>query len=703
MNVNRINSSLTFSIIFLFLVNLSVIAQVNTSQEINYKARANGFHSYATVYDNGYVQLNDGTRLEGKISLIGTSYLNVYGVRIRTNSGHKYSFYTRSLSEFGLSNSIVNDTPGEFTWNDIDRGIGKFVTGTSGGNQTTREGRNGYAAFGYVITKDGKTYEGQVDIKEVKQKIKKIDIKTVKKEKFSFNVEEISNFGVKKYVDEKFNTSLSLLKWEYSKSSPTAGFVELNEGQKHTGKLTLIKQGEIVNQVQVRPMTGKGKAIKIKYKDIKNYGINIDIHHMYDLMKSTRIPFDLIHPERKFFPGTVQLEDGTIKEGLIAKSKPGSISDVYFTQTENSEIEVFEASEVDIAAQLLPEGTMEGYRQRLYDATHIQDYPIDQKTRWKYKTRNEGSSRTEYMWGYLVFRDGTAKVGYVSIKRVGALTTYFLRQGKEETKYKSIKRYGLLASKEKDIPKATQNVAIQSDNEEFEAYDPLEASFLATKTTEENIESNGYVITSSGEKKEGAVSVSAPPKLWFATDVTLTSLDGTVSNYTNDGSLKKIVLTLSGEEKEFVNFENEYVEVLHRDGDLVHIRNPHPTTTAVGGDLANAVAGAALESLDQGLNSLGKVTSGSDNAGITKSSGEKVDWTNEEIIKRYAKEYLILNVKTGKYAMYIPRKNYNQVEGDLMGSIEYLEMNKENRNVFRKMANPLTTMKFLNEKIYNKN
>ncbi|MTI23164.1 hypothetical protein E1176_19195 [Fulvivirga sp. RKSG066] len=805
----------------------SAYGQTNTSQEINYKARQAGFHPYTTEYDNGYVTLLDGTQLEGKISLVGNAYDNVYGIRIKTNSGEKYSFIPRSLSAYGLSNSIVNDTPGAFYWVEVDRGISKFMTGTSGGNKAVSEGRNGYTDFGYVTLKNGKTYEGRIDIKEVKQKIRKFDVKTADKEKYSFDAEEVSNFGVKQYKDPKFIGPLGILETGY-KSQSLPGFVETTSGQKQTGYIQVSRKGEFTSQVQLRA-SEKGKATRYKYEDIKTYGIDVTKKHWKEALERGNVAYDLIHPELKFFPGTLTLSDGTKKEGLVAKTALSTLSDVYFLENEDAPLQYYASDELEFYQQNLPPATMEAYEKQVYEATHVNGHLIDQTTRWRYKTQNEGSSRTEYMWGYLRLADGSAQVGDVSVKSVGALTTYFLRKKNgEEIKYKGkeVVDYGLLTSEaytpfpnsvfasqrpgwlwltdgdaylygdleitvranddgalnryfkltsdgqsqeyvetkvsvygvsdatideltnggtiayeepRRNFRKATitnakgdaysgwlayadnrfnalyftsdpsKPVTIQygdqltniSFNEEevMEVYDPLDDNFLASASLNESVQNNGYVITSSGEKIEGQIALSFPPELPFATDVTLTKSDGSVVEYTNDGSLSKIVVTVNGQEKEFINYENDYAEVLHRYENLVHFRNPHPTTNKIIGEAANQMAAEALEGVETSINNSFGGNGGSFQ--FNGANGQDIDWDNAEIVTLYAKEYIILDETTKKVSIYIPNRTYLQIEGDLMGSIEYLQMEKEQQKGLKKMQNPMVTMKFLHSKVYN--
>ncbi|MEP4091315.1 hypothetical protein [Reichenbachiella sp.] len=428
-----------FCIVLICCFNNSTYGQINRSQAGNYQAQKTSFHEYASNYQNGYVQLLDGTRLDGQISIIGYSYDRLYGVNFKTDAGEKYKFSLRSLVEFGLSENLTNDTPGEFEWYTVDKVKLGSNTGAPSKPSNTRKGST---AYGYVVTKEGQTYQGKISIKEVRKKIIQIDVKTGDKQKFKFEASQLSNFGVGK-----------------RKEAQTSGSTTL-----------------VVND---------------------------------------------------------------------------------------------------------------------------------------------------------------------------------------------------------------------RDNSSYDSLDPVLLAGLDQNT-------NGYAITSSGEKIKGKITISEFPGIWFVRDVTLTRTNGDVEYYTNNGALKRLVFSKDGKIVEYVNFENEYVKVLDRSGGLIHIRNPHPSTPSTGGELTNAVTGAALESADQELRSAG--------GSVTKNirPNEDTDWTSEDVINLYAKEYLIFNERTGKYAMYIPGRKYQQVEGDLMGSMHYLKLPKVGQDALRKMEKPLRTMNYLNEKIYSK-
>jgi len=243
--------------------------------------------------------------------------------------------------------------------------------------------------------------------------------------------------------------------------------------------------------------------------------------------------------------------------------------------------------------------------------------------------------------------------------------------------------------------------------QEIEEYDPIDDSFLQTVTIDREVKHNGYVITHEGERIEGEVELSFPPKLWYATDVILTRSDGTVTEYTNDGSLKNIVVMIDGMEKEFTTYLNQYPEVLHRDGSLVHFRNPRPTTPNVAGEIINmfvqGAAGAAGQEIDKKIAEEGmkQIAAGKWNADQVEAFNtyqelDKTDWTSFEFITIYAPEHIVLDEESGRYAMYIPGKSYFQIEGELMGCIDFFNLDKTTQKGLRRMRNPEQTLKFLN-------
>ena len=209
---------------------------------------------------------------------------------------------------------------------------------------------------------------------------------------------------------------------------------------------------------------------------------------------------------------------------------------------------------------------------------------------------------------------------------------------------------------------ADGNSNVQQEIEfDIEEYNPLNEDFLKTTTIEKTVKNNGYVITSSGEKIEGAVQLSFPPDLWYVTDVIVTTSDGLVTEYTNDGSLQRIFVTVDGKEKEFIQYDLQYVEVLQRIDPYVLIRSPNPVVLST-------------------LNRIFNVS---------------IDGRN--LFESYAKEFTILNETSQKGIIYVPDKFNVQVEVNLKGCYSYYTLSKAEQRGLKKVLNPTVTMEFMND------
>ncbi|MDW3210903.1 MAG: hypothetical protein R8N23_13590 [Reichenbachiella sp.] len=837
------SSKMLLGILSLFLT-IQTVAQTNTSTESNYKVKQNKSGYYKTVYDNGYVTLRDGTVLDGQISLLGSSYEKVSGVRIKTNSGDKYYFMVKSLKEYGLSNSSINDTPTLFSWGAVEKS--PFTA--------YKNVRTGSTSFGYVKTRSGNEIEGRLRLKEVNGKVVSMEIRDSKKETFKFESDEVSNYGVRVYKDPKFENSWSLISWEsnsyYSsfanvKSVPMPGYVITNNGQKHEGSIQLIKKATMITGVNISKPNVK-KPVKLKYGDIKSYGANLTVQSYHDVLANVR-PLEQYLPMRKFHQGTVLLTDESELKGWVAFATNSDLGDVLFAESDNGSVQGFSSEDVEEVTQEIGQEEIDTYDQYVYDSWHVNDYLIQYPPQYIYKFKNpdmQNIFETEFQPGYVVLKSGETKVGSFSIVSQGTIVKYLIKIGDNKPeKYpaKEVARYGLIQHEPKTAfpqrlfnePKpgfvvlmgsgervvgeltirieeansrngfqdgvmlktfivkvdgdkrkfeessidvygltdvavsdltndgvivfddkkqnfhpgsfnehgvskngwiawakpvkkgdydafffaedinSTANVfyvsngasdVVQNIEEEFAAYDPADDSFLMTKTIETDVVSNGYIITADGHRIDGEVQISFPPKLWFATDVIITDVTGTVSEYTSDGALSQVFVTVDGQQKEFIAFDNAYVEVLQREGDWVHFRNPHPTTPTLGSDLLNYFSGAAMTAgqdyVDQKV-AEGRVKAaleGNDEAVRAADNflkRERTDFMSYDQFAIYAKEHIIMDTEQGRHSMYIPGANYQQVEAELMGSIDYLKMDTEEQKGLRKMNNPAETLKYL--------
>ncbi len=863
----------------LLCLSTTVTAQKNTSPKENYRIRATATantstgtaeveyaSSYITVYDNGYVILRDGTRLAGQISLAGASYDKVFVVKIKTNAGQKFNLSTRSLSEFGLDNTLINETPSLFRW---VAQKDKKVEGTSGFRLGANNKSVGYGDFGYVNTTDGKKYEGAIEVTQINGRVESIKIKDAKKDKTQFEPKQVKSYGVQVYVDPKFKGPWALVTWKASnvqgiftnkKSNELPGYVVLTDGSKQTGTLTLVTKDVMISQVQVEG--ANGKSTKNKYEDIQSYGVDLTVKSYYDILRKWETPFEELRPEAKFFPGTVTLTDRSVRKGLIAQVNPETeLTDLYFAQEENGPAEFIAASVIEDFEQSIPAEIQKAYDQLIYNRDYIKGFQKQRPPQWVYKNRNVDRgvefSKTEFQPGYLILSTGEEKIGAIAVTMQANLAKYeFMEAGKESEKYsmKEVKEYGLIVQepttdfperlftgkkqgfvqllggngariqgelqiredtrqtktggddegaeyikrtfvissngKKEEYPEGsvdryglvdvpvrqlTADGVIVHDNpkmnfqpgsfsqkgtvhkgylawlapnkagtyeafyfaedmkgnaniyyvsegcsdinqvieEKIAEYNPVDDSFLQAVTIDKEVKNNGYVITAAGKRIEGAIQMSFPPKLWFATDVTLTQADGTVTQFTDDGSLKQISVTIDGKVREFVNFRNEYAEVLQREGSLVHLRNPHPTTPTYASGLLNqfvgAAANAARDEWDKQVTAVameksmkGELSKEQTEAAARYLARDRKDYTKDTFLTLYAKEHIVLDETTGRYVMYIPGAalapdtDYKEVDGELGGCMEYLMLDGAEQRGLRTMRSPSVTMRFLN-------
>ncbi len=448
-------------IVFFCFAHAKGVAQVNTSQKANYKAKSLKDGSYyKTVYDNGYVVLRDGNKLEGQISLYGQDYDNIYSIRLKTNTGEKYDFMPRSLSEFGLANSTVNDTPGLFSWTSKQTTTEKPTNSLINPIGTKSKPRLGYASFGYVKLKSGDLIEGEVFINESSGKIKNIEVKGADRKKVKFDIAEISNYGVKVYKDEKFDGAWSVIKWKTSayqssfssnKSVALKGYVEKNSGQIVEGYLQLLKKADVINQINVSQLATMKKPEKIGATEIKSYGIKFTIKEYYDyLAANTSKSIETIPPYQRFYAGSILLDDGTFLEGLVARASWNIDGDMLFAKDESSLVQGFNFEHVEDVIQNIKFEDQRAYDQYVYDVTHVKGYLKDPDPFWIYESKNPENPtifKTKYQPGYVILTSGEEIVGSLQVSSQGTIVKYNMQQGDAKAvKYpsKEVKEHGLV-------------------------------------------------------------------------------------------------------------------------------------------------------------------------------------------------------------------------------------------------------------------
>lgn len=834
----RLSAIKTF--VFFFCISSSSLAQIakNASAEFQYKKNeSTGAAVYQSKYQPGYVIIKDGTKMEGKISLYGKSFNDILKVHYKSNNGDRYSFYLRSLKEYGLAKGVKNATPELFSWSDLSKiGLKGVITG--------------YNSYGYVKTVDGRTLNGSITVRESNKKLKSVEVKNIQNVKTKFEPEEVESFGVQVYLEPKAKGSVTNVvrwqpktgDWALQKTLFFPGYLITADGNRLDGNIQLARSGRVIKEVAYRPI-GKGKKVKYDINSLSAYGVEQYPNKDFSWMSNPNIK-----PEQKFINGFIRTNEGELKTGLIAVWQ----YEVLYAADENSIVESYAKDNLDDYYQNIDEKVLAEYNKIQYESTHLLGYKLMDPVVWDVKSKNsQGGFDSNYQTGYLKLNSGEILIGALMVDFKSSKAKYYMQlPGKEPVKYGGgdVKEYGLIdnqpstafsqdlfvnevfgfvqliGSNEKisgaltikiekrkgfhvytddtnnkvmnyyissggetrtfpaanvryygltDVPVTTITgnglLVSDTDKENFNpgsfilngekqsgfvawlpanpngeyygfyfasemdgvanvyylnetikdviqdiapkmaAYNPIEATYFNSQTIQKDVNLNGYVIKANGEKMEGSIQMSFAPKLWFASECIITTSDGTETTFSNDPEIKKIVLDQDGKKQEFINFENEYVEVLQRSGDKVHFRNPHPTTPSRASEALNFLTEMAKDAIVDAVaeemvnQSLGALQSGNTGlfysmAVVSEVSGnvfDNVTWLNSEVFDLKAKEFLVFDEERKTYAMYIPNVLYEQLSADLMGCSTYLGLSKDRKKMLKKMDDPKATMSFL--------
>jgi len=305
-----------------------------------------------TEMQKGYVVLKSGKKLEGTISLKGSSN-NVTGLKFK-GDGKEIDFPITALKAYGLSgvnnvplteeNTLVNDNKDEiFQWRDGGTVMGKKIDLTKPRN-------------GYVITQSNERIEGELRLKKTDGVLSEIKIKS-KDGKKKFKPAEIANYGLSMTISELTKNGDKTYKDEARNFHP--GTVQLTDGTSETGLLAFVKR-DFVNPN--RP--GKGYVYKglyfTKSKDdfIKTYANN-EISYVTQQVNSEDLKYSpyegafiaentldnlsFSNNFKELNDGTMTLRDGSILKGKISMQSATSANH----KNSDGIIKLYQVSEIE--------------------------------------------------------------------------------------------------------------------------------------------------------------------------------------------------------------------------------------------------------------------------------------------------------------------------------------------------------------------
>ncbi|MTI20033.1 hypothetical protein E1176_03265 [Fulvivirga sp. RKSG066] len=685
--------ALCCGLIMLFTANQAVAQKAN-AQTNNFKTRSSFTYDYATQYENGYVKLLDNTRLEGQIALYGKSFDELRGVKLITSTGKKYRLSMMSILEFGLSDGLINDTPYAFY--------------------------KGWAAFGYVVTRSGQRYEGQLQLKETRGKLETITVTANDKTKTKVDAEEIQNYGASRFVDEKFIGNWEQLRWKdlasgfsNRNSHDFKGYIIDNAGQRHEGMISISKQANIIKKLMLNEES-------FDYEKVSEYGFDMRMDDYYKFITDTEDPNNIYYEPVavQFNPGYIVLEDDAQLKGLISISQPDNATGVYYLASADDKVKYIADDKIAEVNQEISDETREKKHRYVYDTRFVDGHPITDEPDWEIEKETSNTKITKPMSGYIVTLKGEKIIGSLYLKQFTTnMSQYIIKDGNGKTTKKYyVKEFGVI-DKSKKYTYEEYLAALKNDDEPAES----ESYALVATTAEANEDDvqkdftagvEGKVTMENGEQVAGKLLLQADDRYYNRVIIELP--DGTQQTYENDADIAFVEFAENGKKVKLYEHNGFLMPVTHEYGRFLIIRNPQPTTVALGAmfaaDFVNKLDEYIEAEGDRAAvkNALEKQKSGEwseddqqeleDALNANSNLSGLVDFNNF-----FAKEYLVVNTETKHYGMYInnnirPIGNY-VLKAFLMGRLEYLELSRDKQKFYEKMKDPMATLKFLEDSV----
>lgn len=305
---------------------------------------------YFDDYEQGYVILRDGNKIEGSVSI--KQYEKQNKMDVTDASGQKYKFNVKSLKTWGLSINIpVNQSPlSYYDWK----------------NDKRKE--NEEPERGFVQLQSGETLEGKILIEGRSSDSPLAGNNFFAIETLTF-VDEYG--GEKEFRRKDIKSFGRILPWDLapkhlvmsgsavvmgkSKSKKMSGFVIKNNGDRVEGTMQLVVKNSMKSDSKIKSdlvdeiyMDINGSTEKMDMDDIFAYGMtDLTINK---LTNNQDIKYTV--EEMNFHPGTLKTKDGSSKNGFLAYfPTPGNYYGVYFAENFNSEVEIIAMEDIEDATQ----------------------------------------------------------------------------------------------------------------------------------------------------------------------------------------------------------------------------------------------------------------------------------------------------------------------------------------------------------------
>lgn len=334
-------SAIHFMLCCLLLSSVHSVAQLRP-------ARSATPLPYFDDFEEGYVILRDGTRIEGNISLRNLEKDD--RIAITDKAGNKYSLDPQSLSSWALNAPfpVSSSSLAYYDWN----------------NQKRRENKE--AERGFVVLTNGETKDGKIKIEgrssdsylagsnffalETLTFVDKAGNKTIYKRDHVKEYGRILPWALTPSEAYSFQAAV-VMGVKRTKFQP--GYIITIDGKRIEGEMSLI----VKNTMNVEPEKRKtvsdvvdeikfrrdGKDEKLDMDDVFAYGlINTTINTLTNNMdRSYSVE------EMNFHPGSVTTSDGKKHEGLVAYfPTPGNYYGVYFATKPDEPVSIFAMKDI---------------------------------------------------------------------------------------------------------------------------------------------------------------------------------------------------------------------------------------------------------------------------------------------------------------------------------------------------------------------
>lgn len=350
----------------LVLLSFQNFAQTNESPTSEYVVKGS-----KTELQEGYVVLKSGKKLFGEISLKGS--LSAPTEIRYVGDGKDIDFPPGALQAFGLvgvsadetqaaSGPICDNPENIFEWRDMGIIMGKQINNTKPRN-------------GYVILRDGKKVEGDLQLIKVDGVFDELKIKTEDKQKYKLAPNEVSHYGLSMTISELTDNGSKTYKDEARNFHE--GSVTMKDGSIKKGFLA-FQDKTLINSS--KPNLGH-KFMGVYYAASKTANIttfqNANVKELSQNINGETVKYykyaggfvastemdDVKYKDetRMFNKGTIVLTNGETLSGEVALDKSGT----FYAQglrfkTSTGALKSYDAADIKSGHQII-DGEEEGF------------------------------------------------------------------------------------------------------------------------------------------------------------------------------------------------------------------------------------------------------------------------------------------------------------------------------------------------------